>query len=81
MVDGGHDGIVRLPLERDGVEAEVKNAWEDQPPLMCAAHGGYEAIVKLLWKREDVDLAARTSSAKRHCGWPRKADTEVLWIY
>lgn len=26
---------------------------------MCAAHGGYEAIVKLLLEREDVDPAAR----------------------
>ena len=51
--EGGHEGIVKLLLDRKEVNPDSKDKC-GQTPLFCAAEGGHEGIVKLLLDRKEV---------------------------
>jgi ankyrin repeat protein len=49
----GHEGIVRLLLDRRGVDADANNE-ANQTPLWCAAENGHAGVVRLLLDLDDV---------------------------
>jgi len=50
----GHDGVVKLLLEREDVDPDMPNN-QGSTPLSWATDNGHEGIVKLLLDRNDVD--------------------------
>jgi len=50
----GHEGVVKLLLEREEVNPDKPDDL-DRTPLSYAASGGYEGVVKLLLEREEVN--------------------------
>ena len=51
----GHEGIVKLLLERGDVKPDTPDTIYGQTPILRAALGGHEGIVKLLLGRKDVN--------------------------
>jgi len=56
--ESGHEGIVKLLLDRKEVNPDSRDN-SDQTPLWRAAFGGHEGIVKLLLDRKDVNPDSR----------------------
>ena len=56
----GCTGTVKLLIEREDVEADLKDN-RGYTALMLAAESGYEGIVELLLEREDIDSAAKNN--------------------
>jgi len=54
----GHEGVVRLLLERDDVDVNSKDE-RDRTPLSWAAAEGQEGVVRLLLEREDVEADSK----------------------
>ena len=54
----GHEAVVRLLIERDDVDVNIKGDF-GETPLFVAAGNGHEAIVRLLIERNDIDVKAR----------------------
>jgi len=50
----GHEGVVKILLERDDVGPD-KPDHRSETPLFKAAEGGHEGVVKILLERGDVD--------------------------
>ena len=50
-------------MAREDVDADAKDD-KGKTPLMCAAEGGHETVVRLLLEREDVDPAAKNDSGQ-----------------
>ena len=55
---GGHEGIVKLLLDRKEVNPDSRDMY-DRAPLCRAAKGGHEGIVKLLLDRKEVNPDSR----------------------
>jgi len=53
----GHDRIVKLLLEQEGINPDIADGW-DNTPLSLAAAGGHEGVVKMLLERNDVNPEA-----------------------
>ena len=53
----GHEAVVRLLLERDGVDINCRDNYKysGKTPLIWAAENGHEAVVELLLERENID--------------------------
>ena len=51
----GHEGIVKLLLEREDVKPDTLDTIYGQTPILRAAGSGHEGIVKLLLGRKDVN--------------------------
>ncbi|KAK3366631.1 ankyrin repeat-containing domain protein, partial [Lasiosphaeria ovina] len=51
----GHESIVQLLLETDGIDIDSKDK-HDRTPLSYAAESGHEAVVKLLLESGEVDV-------------------------
>ena len=51
--ENGHDGVVKLLLEQEGVSPDRPDI-HGQTPLSWAARNGHDGVVKLLLGREDV---------------------------
>ena len=54
-VENGHEGIVKLLLERKDVIPDIPERTHSHTPLSWAAENGREGIVKLLLARKDVN--------------------------
>ena len=54
-VENGHEGIIKLLLERKDVNPNIPDTTAGRTPLSWAAVKGYEGIVKLLLGRKDVN--------------------------
>ena len=50
----GHEGVIKLLLEREDVDPNRPNKY-DRTPLGCAARKGHEGVVKLLLERGDIN--------------------------
>jgi ankyrin repeat protein len=59
----GCKAAVRLPIERDDVEADLKDK-KNRTPLFWAVAGEHEAVVKLLVERDDIEA----NSKENQCG-------------
>ena len=57
--ENGHEGVVKMLLEREEVNANWADTERGRTPLGWAAGNGYEGVVKMLLEREEVnpDLA------------------------
>ena len=67
--ENGHEGIVKLPLERGDVKPDTRNSYYSETPLSLAAGNGHEGIVRLLLGRKDV-----SPNSTRNPG-----ETPLLW--
>ena len=61
--ENGHEAVVRLLIERDGININAKDRW-GRTALTWAAEEGHEAVVRLLVEREDVDINAKDHSGQ-----------------
>jgi len=52
----GHEGVVRILLEREDVNPNQADTECGQTPLSWAAENGHEGVVKILLERGDVNL-------------------------
>ena len=55
----GHEAVVRLLVERGGVDINSRDSQITFTPLMFAAYNGHEAVVRLLVERDGVDINSR----------------------
>jgi len=53
-VEGGHEAVIKLLLEREDVNPNTTD-WRGWTPIFRAASKGNERVVKLLLERGDVD--------------------------
>ena len=51
----GHDGIVRMLLEREDINPNQADVIYGRTPLLWAAKGGHSRVLKMLLEREDVN--------------------------
>ncbi|KAL7275241.1 hypothetical protein RUND412_001829 [Rhizina undulata] len=61
----GREAIVKLLLEKEGVDINYKNQ-NDETPLWAAVSYGNEAVVKLFLEKEGVDIYSKTITATHH---------------
>ncbi len=47
--------MVKLLLDKEGVDPDSKDEWCGRTPLLWAARNGHEAVVKLLLDKDGVD--------------------------
>ena len=57
---------MKLLVERNDVEADLKDSY-DETPLLGAAERGHKAVVQLLLERPMSQPTRRTSTGKRRC--------------
>jgi len=67
--DNGHEGIVKLLLDRKDVNPEIPDTTYGQTPLSCAAENGREGVVKLLLGRKDVNPDSLSKSGRTPLSW------------
>ena len=66
----GHEEVVKLLLEQDGVNPDDADTYFGQTPLSWAAEKGHEGVVKILLGREDVDPnRTDTGSGRAPLSW------------
>jgi len=51
----GHEGVVKMLLEREDVNPDQADSEHSQTPLVWAAQNGHDGVVKALLGREDVN--------------------------
>jgi len=51
---GGHEDVVRILLQRKGINPNTADTQYDRTPLLWAAERGHEGVVKLLLEQEDI---------------------------
>ena len=66
-VKNGHAAAVSLLLDRSDVDPNLRGGIFDDTPLVCADRYRFEAVVKLLLAREDVEVKFENRS-----GWARR---------
>jgi len=64
----GHEGVVKLLLEREDVDPNLPNR-DGDTPLGCAAITGYDGVVKLLLERLNVDPNHQCMNGLTPLGW------------
>ena len=52
----GHEAVVRLLVERNGIDINSRDSYYRKTPLMWAAENGHESIVQLLIESDGVDI-------------------------
>jgi len=57
----GHEAVVKLLLDKEGVDPDSKGSYYNRTPLSRAAKNGHEAVVKLLLDKEGVDPDSKDS--------------------
>ena len=55
----GHEAVVRLLVERGGVDINSRDSSYGRTPLIWAAYKGHGAVVRLLVEREGVEINAK----------------------
>jgi ankyrin repeat protein len=51
----GHEAVVKLLLDKEGIDPDSKDSYNGRTPLWWAATNGYEAVVELLLDKGGVD--------------------------
>jgi ankyrin repeat protein len=64
----GHEAVVKLLLDKEGVDPNSK-ANNGQTPLSWAARYGHEAVVKLLLDKEGVDPDSKANDGRTPLSW------------
>ena len=73
----GHNTVVRLLLEREDVQANLKDE-DGRTPLSWAAGEGREAIVRLLLEREDVQADSKDEDGQTPLSWAVERGHEAI---
>ena len=73
----GHDAIVRLLIERDGVDINAKDNWR-RTPLSWAASQGHEAVVRLLIESNSADIDGKDNKGKTPHIWAAEWGHEAV---
>jgi len=68
----GHEAVVKLLLETEGVDINVKDEGYGRTPLSYAAEHGHEAVVKLLLADSRVDVDTKDNLALLRYLLPKK---------
>jgi len=68
--EGGHEGVVKLLLGREGIDTNTADIAFGLTPLCLAAGRGSEGVVKLLLEQKDIN----PNTADTNYGW-----TPLLW--
>jgi len=66
----GHEGVVRVLLERNGINPDTPDTLYDRTPLSWAVGGGHEGVVRMLLERNDINPNAADTQYGR---------TPLLW--
>ena len=51
----GHSGVLKVLLERSGIDPNIADTKWDRTPLSWAAESGHEGVVEILLGRSDID--------------------------
>ncbi|KFY29889.1 hypothetical protein V493_02217 [Pseudogymnoascus sp. VKM F-4281 (FW-2241)] len=73
----GHEAVVKLLLEKQGVEPNSKDN-NSQTPLSLAAESGYGAVVRLLPAKDSVDPDPKDSYGQTPLSWAVKRGHEAV---
>lgn len=73
----GHEALVELLLEQDGVVADSKDN-HCRTPLLWAAEKGHEVVVKLLLAKDDVDPDSKDRWGKTPLSWAAENGHETV---
>ena len=73
----GQEAVVRLLIERDDIEVDLKGFY-NRTPLLLAAKNGHEAIVQLLIERDDVDINSKDKSDQTPLSWAVENEHEAV---
>jgi len=65
----GHEGIVKMLLERKDVNPDQADTRCGRTPLAYPAKSGYEGIVLMLLEREDVNPNQKDTQHRTPLGW------------
>jgi hypothetical protein len=78
--ENGHDAVVKLLLDKDGVGPDSKDR-NGGTPLWRAAENGHEAVVKLLLNKEGrrSELQGHFLTVGRRCGGLQRLGT-IRWL-
>ena len=57
--ENGHSEVVKLLLEKEGIDLDSKDIEYGQTPLSWAAENGHSEVVKLLLEKEGIDLDSK----------------------
>ena len=74
----GHKAVVRLLIERDGVDLNAKENHCGLAPLICAAGWGHEAVVRLLLEGDGVDIDAKDDNGGDTLSWAADNGNETV---
>jgi hypothetical protein len=75
----GHEAVVKLLLEVEGVDPDSKDTESGQTPLSWAAGNGHEAVVKLLLDTDGVDPDSKdTASDRTPLSWAAEKGREAV---
>jgi len=78
-VENGHEGLVKLLLERKDVKPDTRDTKYGQTPLLWAAEKGHEGIVRLLLGRTDVNPdSPDTESGRTPLAWAARNGHEGI---
>ena len=72
----GHDGVVKVLLEKEDVNPDQADTQYGRTPLWWAARKGYEGVVKMLLEREDVNPNQTTIYGRAPLWWAAKKGHE-----
>ena len=76
-IEGGHETIVRLLINRDDVEVNIEDE-DGQALLSCAAQYGHEAIVRLLIGRDEVMVDTEDEGGRTPLSYAAEAGHEAI---
>jgi len=74
----GHEAVVKLLLDKDGVNPDSKDTIYGQTPLSWAARNGHEAVVKLLLDKEGVDPDSKDTYGRTPLLWAARNGREAV---
>jgi len=60
----GHEGVIKMLLERQDVNPDHPDTFNGRTPLLWAAKNGHEGVVKMLLERE-----VNPNRGDTICGW------------
>jgi ankyrin repeat protein len=67
--ENGHERVVKILLEQEGVGPNTVDIKYGQTPLSWAAEKGHEAVVEMLLKRDDVNPELADKYGRTSLSW------------
>ena len=73
----GHEAVVKLLLDKEGVDPDSKDNY-GRTPLSWAAEKGHEAVVKLLLEKDGVDPDSKDNDGQTPLSWAAENGHEAV---